>query len=54
MLRPALCPTTPLHLDVDAQGYTREGAGTPNVQACLRVDKPALIDLYMRTVLQLR
>ncbi|MBB5767215.1 inosine-uridine nucleoside N-ribohydrolase [Xanthomonas arboricola] len=54
LLRPALCPTTPLHLDVDAQGYTREGTGTPNVQACLRADKPALIDLYMRTVLQLR
>ncbi|MGS0642898.1 nucleoside hydrolase [Xanthomonas oryzae] len=53
LLRPALCPTTPLHLDVDAQGYTREGAGTPNVQACLRVDKPALIEMYMRAVLEL-
>ncbi|PPV07735.1 nucleoside hydrolase [Xanthomonas bromi] len=54
LLRPALCPTTPLHLDVDAQGYTREGPGMPNVQACLRADTPALIDLYMRTVLQVR
>lgn len=53
LLRPELCPTTPLHLDVDAQGYTREGAGTPNVQACLRADKAALIDMYMRTLLQL-
>ncbi|MEA9580702.1 nucleoside hydrolase [Xanthomonas nasturtii] len=53
LLRPELCPTTPLRLDVDAQGYTREGRGTPNVQACLRADKPALIDLYMRTMLQL-
>ncbi|KTF38837.1 nucleoside hydrolase [Xanthomonas vesicatoria] len=54
LLRPALCPTTPLHLDVDAQGYTREGPGVPNVQACLRADKPALIDMYMQAVLQLR
>ncbi|UUF00276.1 nucleoside hydrolase [Xanthomonas hortorum pv. pelargonii] len=53
LLRPALCPTTPLHLEVDAQGYTREGAGIPNVQACLRADKAALIDMYMRTLLQL-
>ncbi|RBB15928.1 nucleoside hydrolase, partial [Xanthomonas oryzae pv. oryzae] len=53
LLRPALCPTTPLHLEVDAQGYTREGAGKPNVQACLRVDKPALIEMYMRAMLEL-
>ena len=52
LLQPQLCPTTPLHLEVDAQGYTREGTGTPNVQACLRADKPALIDMYMRTLLQ--
>ncbi|PPU72800.1 nucleoside hydrolase [Xanthomonas sp. NCPPB 1638] len=52
LLRPALCPTIPLHLDVDAQGYTRESAGTPNVQVCLRLDKPALIALYMRQLLR--
>ncbi|KLD71785.1 nucleoside hydrolase [Xanthomonas pisi] len=52
LLRPALCPTTPLHLDVDAQGYTREGPGTPNVQACLRVDKPAWTALYMQQLLR--
>ncbi|NIJ81101.1 MULTISPECIES: nucleoside hydrolase [Xanthomonas] len=52
LLSPALCPTTPLHLDVDAQGYTREGPGIPNVQACLRLDKPAFIALYMRQLLR--
>ncbi|MFO3705027.1 nucleoside hydrolase [Xanthomonas codiaei] len=52
LLQPQLCPTTPLHLDVDAQGYTREVPGAPNVQACLRLDKPALIALYMRQLLR--
>ncbi|MBB3807617.1 inosine-uridine nucleoside N-ribohydrolase [Xanthomonas arboricola] len=52
LLSPALCPTTPLHLDVDAQGYTRGGPGIPNVQACLRLDKPAFIALYMRLLLR--
>ncbi|MCC8536727.1 nucleoside hydrolase [Xanthomonas codiaei] len=52
LLQPQLCPTTPLHLDVDAQGYTREMPGAPNVQACLRLDKPALIALYMRQLLR--
>ncbi|SMQ96202.1 inosine-uridine preferring nucleoside hydrolase [Xanthomonas fragariae] len=51
LLRPELCPTTPLHLDVDAQGYTHEGPGTPNVQACLMLDKPGWTVLYMRQLL---
>ncbi|MCD0258911.1 nucleoside hydrolase [Xanthomonas melonis] len=51
LLQPQLCPTTALHLDVDAQGYTREGPGSPNVQACLGLDKPGLIALYMRQLL---
>ncbi|MGV7196838.1 nucleoside hydrolase [Xanthomonas axonopodis] len=52
LLHPALCRTTPLHLDVDAQGYTREGPGIPNVQACLRLDKPAFTAVYMRQLLR--
>ncbi|MBB4130397.1 nucleoside hydrolase [Xanthomonas sp. 3075] len=52
LLQPALCPTAPLHLEVDAQGYTREHPGTPNVQACLGLDKAGLIGLYMQQLLR--
>ncbi|WP_238319599.1 nucleoside hydrolase [Xanthomonas maliensis] len=52
LLDPSVCPTTPLHLDVDAQGYTREGPGAANVQACLRPDRPGLTALYMRQLLR--
>jgi inosine-uridine nucleoside N-ribohydrolase len=39
-IRPALCPTTPLRLEVDAEGYTRPVEGKPNVQVCLKADEP--------------
>jgi len=29
------CPVTPVHIDVDGQGFTRQTAGAPNAQACL-------------------
>lgn len=52
LLQPGLCPTTPLRIEVDDKGFTREASGTPNVQACLKADKPALIELYMRRLLR--
>ena len=52
LLAPALCPTVPLRLEVDAEGYTRERPGRPNVQACLKLDKAGLIDLYMTRMLR--
>ena len=33
-----LCPVTPLHITVDAQGFTRSSPGTPNASACLASD----------------
>ena len=32
---PSVCPVTPLHADVDKDGFTREGPGATNVSACL-------------------
>ncbi|MFT4247244.1 MAG: nucleoside hydrolase [Pseudomonas sp.] len=52
LLAPSLCPTQPLHIEVDAQGFTREGPGRPNVQACLTLDKPGLVELLMRRLLR--
>lgn len=51
LLAPSLCPTVPLHIEVDAEGFTREAAGKPNVQACLQLDKPGLVELLMRRLL---
>ncbi len=35
---PKLCPVTPIHITVDAQGFTRPGSGEPNAQVCLDSD----------------
>jgi len=52
LLDPATCPLTPLRIAIDAQGYTREVAGTPNARVCLKVDKPAVLDRLMRVLLR--
>jgi len=36
--RPELCPMTEFHITVDAQGFTRPGAGAANASACLGSD----------------
>jgi inosine-uridine nucleoside N-ribohydrolase len=52
LLDPSTCPLTPLRIVIDAQGYTREVAGTPNARVCLKVDKPAVLDRLMRALLR--
>ncbi len=52
LLAPDLCPTTPLHIVVDDQGYTRPAPGPANAQVCLALDKPGLIALYMQRLLR--
>jgi inosine-uridine nucleoside N-ribohydrolase len=68
LLAPGLCPTVPLRIAVDDQGYTREvpsagvagdaaagrraAAGAANVQVCLVLDRPRLIALYMQRLLR--
>ena len=34
-VNPQLCPVTPMHIEVDEQGYTRATPGSPNTSACL-------------------
>ncbi|CTP86257.1 inosine-uridine preferring nucleoside hydrolase precursor [Xanthomonas translucens pv. poae] len=67
LLDPGLCPTVPVRIAVDDQGYTREvpsggvagdpaadghaAGGGANVQVCLALDRPRLIALYMRRLL---
>ncbi len=49
---PSLCPTTPLYLEVDAKGFTRERPGTPNSQVCLRSDTDQFFRFYMPRLLE--
>jgi purine nucleosidase len=50
-IRPDLCPTTSLHIEIDDEGYTREGVGTNNVYACLQSDTQQFLRFYMPRVL---
>jgi purine nucleosidase len=44
-IRPDLCPATPLHIEVDAKGFTRPAAGAPNAQVCLQSDEKGFLEL---------
>lgn len=48
---PGLCPTEPMHIDVDSKGYTRETPGKPNAQVCLNSNSEKFFDFYIHTVL---
>ena len=44
---PELCPTEPMRLRVDDQGYTRVEAGVPNAQVCLRSSSDQFLQFFM-------
>ena len=46
-MHPELCPTQPMRLRVDEQGYTRVEAGAPNVQVCLRSSSDQFLEFFM-------
>lgn len=48
LLRPDICRPQPLRIDVSAAGATREVQGTPNLSACLDVDRGAVLGLMMQ------
>jgi len=50
ILDPAICPTKPMRITVDAAGFTRPGPGEPNAQICLDSDADAFFRLYIRRV----
>lgn len=47
----SLCPTSALHIDVDADGATRETAGASNAQVCLAADEPRLLGLFVQRLM---
>jgi purine nucleosidase len=50
ILDPKLCPTTPLHISVDEQGFTRATAGARNAEVCLDSDPEAFFRFYIQRV----
>jgi inosine-uridine nucleoside N-ribohydrolase len=50
-VQPGLCPATPLHVEVDSAGFTREKAGDPNVNVCLNSDSDTFFQFLMPRLL---
>jgi purine nucleosidase len=51
---PELCPTEPMRLRVDDQGYTRVETGAPNVQVCLRSNSDQFLEFFMPRIAEPR
>jgi inosine-uridine nucleoside N-ribohydrolase len=50
VLKPELCPVTPMHIRVDEKGNTREEPGAPNAQVCLNSNPFDFFQFYLRRV----
>lgn len=50
VLKPELCPVTPLHIRVDEKGNTREEPGATNAQVCLSSNAEDFFQFYLRRV----
>jgi inosine-uridine nucleoside N-ribohydrolase len=48
---PSLCPTTPMHIEIDDKGFTRPVAGTPNANVCLDSDSDRFFHFYIPAIL---
>ena len=48
---PELCPTEPMRLRVDDQGYTRVESGAPNAQVCLRSSSDQFLEFLMPRIM---
>jgi inosine-uridine nucleoside N-ribohydrolase len=52
MIDPSVCPTTPLRIVVDNEGYTREQPGKPNANVCLASDQQRFFNIFMPRLLK--
>jgi len=48
---PALCPTQPMHIEIDDKGFTRPVEGAPNAQVCLDSDSDRFFHFYIPAIL---
>jgi purine nucleosidase len=51
-VRPDLCPMTPVRLQVDDQGYTRQVPGPPNAAVCLHSNEKGFLGLLLGRILK--
>jgi inosine-uridine nucleoside N-ribohydrolase len=51
---PSQCPTTPMKIEVDAKGFTREVPGAANAFVCLHSDSDKFFEFYMPRLLKQR
>jgi len=49
-VRPDLCPMTPMRIEVDDKGFTRQVEGAPNAQVCLNSDEKGFLDLLVSRI----
>jgi purine nucleosidase len=49
-VKPGLCPVQPMRIRVDAQGFTRPEAGTPNAEVCLDSNSDEFFRFYLTRV----
>jgi purine nucleosidase len=48
---PALCPTQPMHIEIDDKGFTRPVEGAPNAKVCLDSDSDRFFHFYIPAIL---
>jgi purine nucleosidase len=53
-VEPDLCPTTPMHIEVDDSGLTRATSGTPNANVCLNSSSERFFHFYIQRILSNR
>lgn len=49
-VKPEICKTQPLHVEVDSKGMTVPGDGAPNAQVCLTLDEKSFLDLLLERI----
>jgi inosine-uridine nucleoside N-ribohydrolase len=47
-VKPEICPTTPMRIEVDDKGFTRRVDGAPNANVCLRSSADQFLDFFMQ------
>jgi purine nucleosidase len=52
VLKPELCPVTPMHIRIDEKGFTREEQGLGNAQVCLDSNADDFFKFYLKRVAQ--
>lgn len=52
VIKPSLCPTTPLHITVDNKGFTRVTPGKPNAHVCLKSNSSDFFHFLLPRLMQ--